>query len=360
MAADDKTEAPTPKKRREARKQGQIPKSPDLTMWAQVLVAGIVLKMTVTRSAHVFSELLQKIGNAMDSPEPGAALGIFGEAMLEGAMIVAPLAGAMCAVGVIGTIGQGGIVVNGKAIKPKAQNLNLAKGLKRQFSKQSAWQAVKVLVKTAVLAFVCWGPMWETTRIIAGTGRADVGSVFEDVGVTASTMIRNVAMAGLVIGAIDYGIARRRIMKGMRMTKKEVQDEGRQSEGDPKMKAEIRRRQQSMSRNRMMAAVADATVVVVNPTHVAVALKYDQESGAPTVIAKGRGDIAARIRAKAEEHGVPIVRDVPLARALESTCDLGHEIPAELYEAVARLLAFVFTLARNPGIGGVLTAPGVR
>jgi flagellar biosynthetic protein FlhB len=143
----------------------------------------------------------------------------------------------------------------------------------------------------------------------------------------------------------------------MRMTKEEVRQEARQSEGDPKMKAQIRGRQAQMSRNRMMAAVADATVVVVNPTHIAVALEYDQASGAPTVVAKGRGEIAARIRARAEEHGVPVVRDVPLARAIESTCEIGQEIPSELYEAVARLLAFVFTLARNPGLGGVLTAP---
>jgi flagellar biosynthetic protein FlhB len=329
-------------------------------MWAQLLVAGLVLKLTVTKSSHVFSDLLEKIGASMQQPEPGTALGLFGQALLDGMLICAPLAGAMCAIGIIGTIGQGGVVVNGKAIKPKAERLNLAKGLKRQFSKQNAWQAIKVLVKTAVLTFVCWGPMWDTTQAIVGSGQADVVSIFRDVGGSASTMIRNVAMAGLVLGAVDYGIARRRIMKGMRMTKKEVQDEGRQSEGDPKVKAEIRRRQQAISRNRMMSAIGDATVVIVNPTHVAVALKYDQQSGAPTVVAKGKGDIAAKIRAKAEEHGVPIVRDVPLARALESTCDIGQEIPGELYEAVARLLAFVFTLARNPGLGGVLTAPGAR
>jgi flagellar biosynthetic protein FlhB len=360
VAGEDKTEAPTPKKKREARKKGQIAKSPDITMWAQILVAGVVLKFTVTKAAHVFSDLLDQIGNTMRHPEPGVAMGLFGEALLDSAILCAPLAGAMAVVGVIGAIAQGGVVVNGGAIKPKAERINIAKGLKRQFSMQSVWQATKTLLKTAVLTYVCWGPLWNTTKAIVGVGQPDIGSVFLDIGVSASGMIQKVAVAGLILGALDYAIARRKINKGMRMTKHEVKQEARQSEGDPQMKAQIRSRQQQISRNRMMAAIADSTVVVVNPTHVAVALKYDQATGAPTVVAKGRCETAARIRARAEEHGVPIVRDVPLARAIESTCALGQEIPSELYEAVARLLAFVFTLSRAPGMGGVLTAPAGR
>ena len=356
-SASERTEAPTPKRKKEARKKGQIPKSQDITTWAQVLVAGLVLKLTVTNGSKVFTELVTQVGRAMENPEPGVALGIFGGSLLDGALLCAPIAGAMGIVGVLSAIGQGGIVVNGGNIKPKAERINPGKGLKRLFSPQGAWQAGKVLLKSAVLAFVCWGPMWETTQAVVGAGDPELLGVVGDIGSSALDMIRNVALAGLVLGAVDYGITRRKVNKGMRMTKDEVKQESRQSEGDPQMKAQIRGRQQQMSRNRMMSAVADATVVVVNPIHVAVALKYDQATGAPTVVAKGKGDIATRIRARAEENGVPIVRDIPLARAIESTCDLGQEIPAELYEAVARLLAFVFTLARTPGLGGILTAP---
>lgn len=353
----DKTEAPTPKRKREARKKGQIPKSQEITMWTQLLVVSLVLKFTVSKAASVFTGLADQIGDAMDNPEPGMALGLFGRAILDGGLLVLPIAGAMAAIGILSTISQGGVVVSGSQIKPKAERINPAKGLKRTFSAQGAWEAGKVTAKVAVLAFVSWGPLWKTTSAIVGAGSPHPFGVFRDIGASALAMIRNVAIAGLVLGAVDYGITRRKVMKGMRMTKAEVKQEHRQSEGDPQMKAQIRSRQQQMSRNRMMAAVADSTVVVVNPTHVAVALKYDQASGAPTVVAKGKGEVAARIRARAEENGVPIVRDVPLARAIESTCKLGQEIPAELYEAVARLLAFVFTLARTPGMGGVLTAP---
>jgi flagellar biosynthetic protein FlhB len=142
------------------------------------------------------------------------------------------------------------------------------------------------------------------------------------------------------------------------MTKQEIKEEHRQSEGDPKIKAAVRERQAQMSRNRMMAAVSTASVVVVNPTHVAVALAYSAERGAPKVIAKGKGEVARRIREEAEKHHIPIVRDVTLARTLEATCKLDQEIPADLYEAVARLLAFVLTLGRRAAAyGAVLPAP---
>jgi flagellar biosynthetic protein FlhB len=156
-----------------------------------------------------------------------------------------------------------------------------------------------------------------------------------------------VAVAGLALAAVDYAFQRRRVRKSVMMTKQEVKEEYRQSEGDPMTRQRIRQRQVEMSRNRMMAAVAVSSVVVVNPTHIAVALEYRPEWGAPRVVAKGQGFVAARIREEAEKHGVPIVRDVPLARTLHSACKLGQSIPPHLYEAVARLLAFVFNLKRG-------------
>jgi flagellar biosynthetic protein FlhB len=160
-------------------------------------------------------------------------------------------------------------------------------------------------------------------------------------------LIRSTALAGLALAAADYAFQRRRVKKGMMMTKQEVKEEYRQSEGDPMTRQRIRQRQVEMSRNRMMAAVAVSSVVVVNPTHIAVALEYSAELGAPRVVAKGQGHIAARIREEAEKHNVPIVRDVPLARTLHAACKLGQTIPADLYEAVARLLAFVFSMKRT-------------
>jgi flagellar biosynthetic protein FlhB len=259
---------------------------------------------------------------------------------------------------VVGNLAQVGFVASLHGIKPKVERINPFKGIKRLFSPQSAWEAGKVLIKTSVLAFVAWGPLSEITATLVGAGRLPFAETVAVVAVTGLDLVRNTALAGLVLAAVDYGLQRRRVTKQLKMTKQEVKDEHRQSEGDPSLKGQIRQRQLEMSRNRMMAEVATASAVVVNPTHVAVAIRYDPTTGAPRVVAKGKGLVAARIRAEAERHGVPLVRDVALARTLVKVCDLGAEIPVELYEAVARILAFVFALKRKGGMtGGVLPAP---
>lgn len=156
--------------------------------------------------------------------------------------------------------------------------------------------------------------------------------------------MRSAVVAGLILAAIDVFVVMRRNRKRTRMTKKEVKDENKSSEGDPLIRSQRRSRQLAMSRNRMMAAIVDADVVLVNPTHFAIALKYEPGKSAPRVVAKGAGVIALKIRERAETDRVPIVKDIPLTRALHSACDLGQEIPVELYNAVARVLAFVLAL----------------
>ena len=161
---------------------------------------------------------------------------------------------------------------------------------------------------------------------------------------TALTIVRNVAAAGLLVAAADYAYQKRRIMKQLRMTRQELKEEFKQQEGHPEMRRAMRSRAMAISRNRMIHAVSSADVVVVNPTHFAIALRYEATKGAPQVLAKGAGVIAAAIRAQADKHGVPIVHEPVLTRALFKACDVGQLIPVELYEAVAHLLAFVFGL----------------
>jgi len=159
------------------------------------------------------------------------------------------------------------------------------------------------------------------------------------------------------MAAADYAYQFKRTRSALKMSKQEIKDEYRNAEGDPHIKSAIKSRQMAMRRSRMMAAIAGADVVLVNPTHVAVALKYQAGKGAPKVVAKGAGAIAARIRAEAEKHRVPMVEDVPLARAIYRVCELGQEIPHELFVAVARILAFVFSLRRRGSAAG-LHRPG--
>ena len=186
----------------------------------------------------------------------------------------------------------------------------------------------------------------------AQAGGLTLTTVLESVATSTLAFLRNAAMLGLVLAAADYAMEKRLHLKELKMSLQEIKDEYKQADGDPQMKGMIRERQMKMSRNRMMADIASADVVMVNPTHVAVALKYDPLGGAPRVVAKGSGVIAAKIRERAEEHRVPMVRDIPLARALHAACEIGDEIPAELYGAVARVLAFIFSLkARGVAAG---------
>jgi flagellar biosynthesis protein FlhB len=188
-------------------------------------------------------------------------------------------------------------------------------------------------------------------------GLVPIHTVLDAVATQAFGLIRNIALMGLVMAAADYLMARRRIGKQVRMTKDEVKQEHKQTEGDPMLKGAIRSRQLAAARNRMMADVPTADVVLVNPTHVAVALRYDADRGAPRVVARGAGAIAAKIRALATDEQVPLVRDVPLARALYRSTKVGQEIPAELFAAVAQVLAFVISRRARGQRGGEHDAP---
>jgi flagellar biosynthetic protein FlhB len=171
------------------------------------------------------------------------------------------------------------------------------------------------------------------------------------------TLVKTAVAAGLILAGADMLVVMKRNRKQTKMSKKEIKDEYKQSEGDPMLKGQIRNRQLAMSRNRMMAEVTHADVVLVNPTHVAVALRYEPGTGAPKVIAKGKGHVAARIRQIASEKHVPMVQDIALARALHSACELNQEIPPHLYAAVARVLAFVMALRRRGAAAGMHRNP---
>jgi flagellar biosynthesis protein FlhB len=343
----ERTEEPTAKRKREARLDGQLARSPELVAWSQLLAASLLIRLSVTLGAHSLVGLMDKMENAMARPEPASALRLLGTGAKGAALALAPLAVGMFVLGIVGNLAQIGLAFSPRALKPKWDRLSPAKGIKRMVSPHSIWEAGKALLKLAVLGLVAWPTISHVTTTLATGGRLPAAEVMALVGASTLRLVRDTALAGLVLAFIDYALQRRRVKKATMMTRQEVREESRQSEGDPQTRARIRQRQTEISRNRMMSSVAKATVVVVNPTHVAVALRYLPEAGAPRVVAKGKGHIAARIREEAKRHNVPIVRDVPLARTLHSVCRLDKEIPADLYEAVARLLAFVFSLRQR-------------
>jgi flagellar biosynthetic protein FlhB len=345
--SSDKTEQPTAKRKREARRDGNLARSTEIVVWAQMLAAGVLLPASFSLGRDSLRQTMTQVGVTMTRPDADVAVHLLGSALRSGLMAVAPLAGGMVAIGLVGNFAQTGFAISGKALQPKFERISPKKGLKRLFSPHSAWEAVKAALKLAVLTAVAWPGVAHLATALGTGGQAPSGEVLARVASATMGLVRATALAGLALAAVDYGFQRRRVRKSMMMTKQEVKEEYRQSEGDPLIRHRIRQRQVEISRNRMMAAVAVSSVVVVNPTHIAVALEYRPELGAPRVVAKGQGFIAQRIREEAEKHNVPIVRDVPLARTLHSACKIGQSIPADLYEAVARLLAFVFTLNRT-------------
>jgi flagellar biosynthetic protein FlhB len=271
--------------------------------------------------------------------------------------VLVALGSIVMVIGVVSALAQGGFYLATKAVKPKLSKLNPLPGMKRMFGPQALWELAKTLVKCVVVALICWQAIRAVMPLVGGL--VPMSATIDVAHDRVSTLLRTVALAGLVMAAADYAFQRRRVGKQVRMTKQEVKQEHKQTEGDPMVKSAIRSRQMAAARNRMMTEVDTADVLLVNPTHVAVALRYDPAKGAPRVVAKGAGAVAAKIRERADAARVPLVRDVPLARALYGSCAVGQEIPAELFASVAQVLAFVIGRRTQGQRGGSHDSPRV-
>lgn len=354
----EKTEKPTPKRLKEARREGRVARSADVGAWAGILVTSLVLPWAVSRMATGLRELVVQVGAfARSEADPEVALALLGQGLAQALLGALAVGVPLLVVGLAGNIAQGGMHLASKQLKPQVQRMNPVSGVKRMAGPQAMWELVKALIKSAVIGLLVYRSVSAMIPLLVGSGHLPLGAVLGILVGAIISLIRYAAVAGLVMAAADYAVIRRRLGKQLRMSRQEVKDELRTTEGDPHVKGAIRSRQLAMSRNRMIAAVADADVVVVNPTHVAVALRYEPVRGAPRVVAKGAGAIAARIRAEADTHRVPMVADVPLARAIYRACDVGTAIPAELYAAVAQVLAFVLALRARGSAAGTHHLP---
>jgi flagellar biosynthetic protein FlhB len=353
----EKTEKPTPQRLKKARKEGQIPRTQELGTWAGVAVASVLLPMLAENAYEEARELFVQIGAVASQPEPAKLSILLGQALIAFLTTLLPMALGLMVVGAASSALQGGVTVATKGMKPTWKKLNPFPGMKRMFGTQGIWEAAKALIKTAALATVVIVTSDRAQELVASSGALPLSAITATFAESAVLMFRVVALTGLIIAVADYLVVRKKTMKQLRMSKYEITQEHKQSEGDPYMKAHRRSTQLAMSRNRMMAEVATADVLLVNPTHVAVALKYEAERGAPRVVAKGAGEVAAKLRERAAEARVPLVQDIPLARALHASCDLGQEVPPQLFTAVARVLAFVMHLGAR-GVRGGFHRPG--
>jgi flagellar biosynthetic protein FlhB len=353
--SEEKTEKPTPKKKKESKKEGQVPRTQELGGWAGMLVVGMALPALMGRELTALRELMVDAFTMPNGATVEAGMELLRQGGAHILFTLVLLGSGVMVVGVAGALAQGGFYLATKSLKPKLSKLDPIKGAKRIFGPQALWEGAKMLLKSSVLGIFLYLAIKAMMPLIGGLVPIQV--VLSMISDTALGLIRNVAVAGLVMAAADYAMQRRKVGKQTRMTKQEVKQEHKNSEGDPLVKSAIRSRQLAAARNRMFQDIAEADVLLVNPTHVAIALRYDAERGAPKVVARGAGEIARKIREKAAENNVPLVRDVPLARALYSSTQVGQEIPQELYAAVAQVLAFVISRRTLGQSGGEHRSP---
>lgn len=353
--SEEKTEQPTAKRKKEARKEGQVARTQELGAWSALLLLTLALPSLVGRELEALRALMIRSLRLIEDPTVPGALQLLGDAGLHTLVVIVALGTGMMLISVAATIAQGGFYVASKAVKPKLSKLDPIQGAKRVFGPQALWEGVKMLIKCAIVAAMVYSAVRGMMPLLGGMVPFDV--VLEALAAHAMSMLRSAALAGVVMAALDYLVQRRRTGKQTRMSKHDVKQEHKQSDGDPLVKSAIRSRQLATARNRMMADVPQADVVLVNPTHVAVALRYQADRNAPIVVARGAGAIAARIREVASDADVPLVQDVPLARALYTSTEVGQQIPAELFAAVAQVLAFVIGRRNSGRTGGRHDSP---
>lgn len=346
-SAQQKTEPPSPRKLREARKKGQVPKSRDLSA-ALILLAALVA-IALMRDSVVLSMqrlLLEYYGTGMAVALPAENLpyNMLGF-LVRCSLILLPLFAIIVVMALASNVVQVGVLFAPQAMEPKLSRLNPAEGFKRIFSLRSLFELAKNIVKVIVVAaavyFVIKSRLPELLLIYFKTP-AQLADL-----ITGAMLVAAFAGGGtfFVVSLFDLLFQRYEFTKSMRMSKQEVKDEYKQTEGDPLVKSWLRRRQREIIVNAIRQEVPRATVVVTNPTHLGVAIRYDEKKmTAPVITAKGAGDLVQVMRRLARQNGVPVVENPPVARTLYKSVEVGQEIPVELYQAMAEIIAMVYRL----------------
>ncbi len=341
---DSKTEEPSAKKLSDAKAKGDTPKSQDVPQLASLLGAVCVVLMAggwLTRDLSAALTPFLAHAGQMDLTSGGAAV-VAHRAILAALPPVVLVMVVTALFGVIGHLSQTGFILSAEKIKPDLSKFDLVKGLGRLFGIDGLMQFAKSTVKVLVTALIAWMVLKPKAGEVISLVGMDPSAMIPEAMKLAKSLFFAVLLLMVVVAGFDWFWQRQRFMQRMRMTLQEVKDEFKQSDGDPHVKAKRRQIQMQRSRQRMMQAVPKATVVVMNPTHYAVALKYEAgETPAPLCVAKGMDELALKIRAVAEEHGVPVLEDPPLARALYASVEIDAEIPAEHFEAVAKVIGFI-------------------
>ncbi|RJG22368.1 flagellar biosynthesis protein FlhB [Paenibacillus thiaminolyticus] len=347
LFSQEKTEKATPKKRQESRKKGQVAKSSDLSGASILLACFFCLLMFGSfykeRVLDLFADSLQHrltmevtVGNVTD---------YFSQVFLKGLIVLAPVFLAAFLMGLIANYAQIGFLFTGEPMKMKLSKINPIQGFKRIFSLRSVVEFLKSILKLAAIAVIVYLSLWGERDRIVQMSHVPLNDIMSYTAQITLSLGLKIGAALFAIAIMDYMYQRYDHEKSMRMSKQDIKDEYKKTEGDPLIKGKIKERQRRMAMMRMMQEVPKADVIITNPTHFAVALKYDgSEMEAPQVIAKGQDYVALRIKQIAKENGVLTMENKPLARALFERTEIGEAIPADLFQAVAEVLAYVYKL----------------
>jgi flagellar biosynthetic protein FlhB len=345
-----RTEEPTQKRLDDARGRGDAPKSQEIVTVVLLGAAGLALWLF----AGAASAGLARMGAAfLDHPhefatDAGALQRLFAAVATQLSAIMAAIALLFVAAAFLANIGQARPVFTTARLEPKLSKLSPLEGAKRIFGPQGLFNFLKGLFKIVIVGGVLVYALWPDRSMLVGLVHASGRELLHLAAAETEKLLMLTVAAMAIIAALDYAHQRRQWMQRLRMTKEEVKRELRESEGDPLIKGRLRRGREARLRRRMLVAVKDATVLVMNPTHFAVALKYETGAkAAPICIAKGADEVALRMRDVANENGVPVVENPPLARALFAAADLDREIPIEHYEAVAKVIGFIMKKAEE-------------
>jgi flagellar biosynthesis protein FlhB len=349
MAGDqteDKTEQPTGKKLDDARQKGNVAQSREIP---SVLILTGGMGVLFFGGAWMFESMVQlmraiylRAGTMPIVPETMSNL--LWELSTRTMILVVPLMLVVMLAGVTGNVMQFGFLLTGEKLTPDLAKLNPISGLKKLFSLRSFVEMIKSVLKLLVIGGVAYAVIRRYLDDITGLMQLPVGGIVAFIGHSAFQVCLYTCMVLFLLSILDFAYTKWQHIQDLKMTKQEVKDEYKQREGDPAVKARIRSVQREMARRRMMEAVPEATVVITNPTHLAIAIRYEEGMHAPTVVAKGAGFVAQKIREIAVENDIPLVENKPLARTIFKTTEIGDFIPADLYRAVAEVLAYVYRL----------------
>ncbi|QWU14162.1 flagellar biosynthetic protein FlhB [Paenibacillus sophorae] len=343
----EKTERATPRKRQDARRKGQVAKSAELS-GALVLLSGVLSLMIFggfmkERFTALYTDVF--MNRLMMEVTKANVLQLMNEYGVQILILLGPMLGITFILALISSVAQVGFMVTGEGVTPKFSKINPIKGFRNIFSMRSLVEMLKSIFKLLVIAYLVFNTLWGQKDNFSSLSHVSAEDVFRFTAKMTLNLGIKIGAALLIMAVLDYMYQRYEHEKSLRMSKQEIKDEFKKMEGDPLIKGKIRERQRRMAMQRMMQEVPGADVIITNPTHFAVALKYDgSKMEAPQIVAKGQDYVALRIRSIAKEHGVMTMENKPLARALFQRAEIGDSVPADLFQAVAEVLAYVYKL----------------